>query len=890
MTALAKTEWAVYNQSDSIFRGKPPVNAAVSKSEEPALLSTKLKMPHPRHDYIVRRALFEKLKRCSEMSVVFVKGAAGMGKTTLLSSFLMETGLKNTAWLSLDESNNSLFSFWRYFAAAAGTLVGKKLDFGPMPGPIYELREPKSSLVFLINRLCGETDYYIVLDDFHCITDPALISSLEFFLQSMPENLHLFLLSREDPPVYLGALAVSGKLLYLSGEDMKLSQPESMEFLRKTMKLKTDDTALEKISNFAEGWVGGLQLAAAGGEFSGDLLKRGGGFAAEYLTREIFGKLTPEEQNFLVRTGILPWFDADICSALFEALDYASMLENLLNKNLFLICIDEEKGVYRYHNILGEYLRQRFAELPGSEQNDILRQAAAAFEAQGALDEAVPLLLHTKDYDRVMVDLSQMGTDLVVGEYLSQIPNECLAKDLDLATRTLMYHADCGNFLAFSTLCNFMLKEWDGSPYCDYLRFAQDMFGSHHAANTLPPDAPLFLINEYHLQPETAALIFLGCSSLMIMNREYQKAERYADEATTLPSVSSSIYYYSMGSKAQLAEETGRLNDALKLYGTVEKKMAVDEAAFMQQYDFHIGIVGIYLKRMELPSAKKELDLAQTMICGNSIPANLVSYSYDYNLAEYYMLNGNEDRGEEIIRQITEKSETKSWADRLFITLQASGRLNTTQKEKILSEYESFLANSVKPSLAFELLCARIYLQDGETERAEKITKSVIAFSRENENSLRLVEADLLLLRMVDTSTPAGRRQQNNLLREAVYYAWENRILQPFYVDRDTVNPLWSSFTAALSDKMSEPERIFVRDAMRVCSGNAPGEEKGLLSSRETEVLAELAQGKTNPQIAEDLCISLSTVKTHLLSIYGKLGVSSRLNAASEGKRLGLIP
>ncbi len=865
------------------------MTAAVPKREEPALLSTKLKMPRPRHDYIVRRALFEKLKRCSEMSVVFVKGAAGMGKTTLLSSFLMESGLKNTAWLSLDEGNNSLFSFWRYFAAAAGALVGKKIDFEPSPGPILELREPKSSLVFLINRLCGETDYYIVLDDFHCITDPALISSLEFFLQSMPENLHLFLLSREDPPIYLGALAVSGKLLYLSGEDMKLSQQESMEFLRKTMKLKADDTALEKISDFAEGWVGGLQLAAAGGEFSGDLLKKGGGFAAEYLTREIFGKLTPEEQDFLVRTGILPWFDAGICSALFETLNYDSMLENLLNKNLFLICIDEEKGVYRYHNILGEYLKQRFAELPLGEQNDILHRAATAFEAQGALDEAVPLLLRTKDYDRVMSDLSQMGTDFAVGEYLSQIPNECLAKDLDLATRTLMYHADCGNFLAFSTLCNFMLKEWAGSPYCDYLRFARDMFSAHHATSTLPPDAPLFLVDEYHLQPETAALIFLGCSSLMIMNREYEKAERYADEATTLPSVSSSIYYYSMYCKAQLAEETGRLNDALKLYGTIEKKMTVDEAAFMQQYDFHIGIVGIYLKRMELPSAKKELDFAQTMICGNSMPTNLVSYSYDYNLAEYCMLNGNEDRGEEIIRQITEKSETKSWADRLFITLAASGRLDTAQKEKVLSEYDSFLANSVKPSLAFELLCARLYFQNGETEQAEKITKNVIAFSRENQNRLRLVEADLLLLRMTGGSAPADRRRRNNLLREAVYYAWENRILQPFYVDRTVLEPLWKDFNTALSDELSEKERRFVRDAMRICSPSAESGEKSILSSRELEVLAELAKGKTNPQIAEDLCISLSTVKTHLLSIYGKLSVSSRVAAADEGKRLGLI-
>lgn len=864
------------------------MTASVLNGGEPALLSTKLIMPRPRRDYIVRRGLFEKLKRCSEMSVVFVKGAAGMGKTTLLSSFLVETGLKNTAWLSLDEGNNNLLSFWRYFAAAAGSAAGN-LELDPTPEPIFELREPKNNLVFLINRLCSDTDYYIVLDDFHCITNPALIDSLEFFLQSMPENLHLFLLSREDPPVYLGALAVSGRLLYLSSEDMKLSQEESIQFLKTTMKLRSDDAELEKISGFAEGWVGGLQLAAAGGEFSGDLLKKGGGFAAEYLTREVCGKLSCEEQGFLIRTGILPWFDADICSALFESLDYTSMLENLLNKNLFLICIDEEKGIYRYHNILGEYLKQRFAELSSDEQNDILHRAAAFFESRRCFDEAVSLLLLAKDYDRAMEDLPQMGTGLIVGEFLSRIPNERLAKNLDLATRELIYHVDCGNFSAFNDLCGTMLDAWAGTPFCLYLRYAQGMLATHRTSDTLPPEAPLSLIRDYNLQPETGALILLGCSHLMIMDREYEKADHYADQAMELAKNSSSIYYYSMGNKAQLAEETGRLNDGMKIYETIEKKMTTGKALFMQQYDFYIGIIGIYLKRMELSGAKKYLDRARAMISGSSIPETLISYSFDYNLAEYDMLSGDEALGEEVIRRIIGNNEAQYWTDRLLIELTATGRIGAAHRQKILSEYEAFPAHPVNPSPAFELLCARLYFQNGETEKAKKITENVIAFSRKSQNLLRMVEADLLLIRMTAGASPADQRRRNNLLREAVYYSWENRILQPFYVDRDVLEPLWKDFDIAMADKLSEEERLFVRDAMRVCSQNGPIGEKDILSSRELEVLAALAAGKTNPQIAESLCVSLSTVKTHVLSIYRKLGVSSRINAMQEAKRLGLI-
>lgn len=152
------------------------------------------------------------------------------------------------------------------------------------------------------------------------------------------------------------------------------------------------------------------------------------------------------------------------------------------------------------------------------------------------------------------------------------------------------------------------------------------------------------------------------------------------------------------------------------------------------------------------------------------------------------------------------------------------------------------------------------------------------------------MEADLLLIRMTSGSSPADRRHRNNLLREAVYYSWGNRVLQPFYVDRDILEPLWKDFSTAMADKLSEEESLFVRDAMRICSPAGQPGEQSILSSRELEVFAELAKGKTNPQIAEDLCISLSTVKTHVLNIYGKLGASSRVSAAEEGKRLELIP
>ncbi len=62
------------------------------------------------------------------------------------------------------------------------------------------------------------------------------------------------------------------------------------------------------------------------------------------------------------------------------------------------------------------------------------------------------------------------------------------------------------------------------------------------------------------------------------------------------------------------------------------------------------------------------------------------------------------------------------------------------------------------------------------------------------------------------------------------------------------------------------------------------------LSERELEVLALLAEGLTNREIASRLYLALNTVKAHTRNIYGKLGVHSRTQAVARARTLGLLP
>jgi ATP/maltotriose-dependent transcriptional regulator MalT len=63
-----------------------------------------------------------------------------------------------------------------------------------------------------------------------------------------------------------------------------------------------------------------------------------------------------------------------------------------------------------------------------------------------------------------------------------------------------------------------------------------------------------------------------------------------------------------------------------------------------------------------------------------------------------------------------------------------------------------------------------------------------------------------------------------------------------------------------------------------------------LLTAREREILALIAMGKSNPQLAAQLIIGAGTVKTHTLNIYRKLEVANRTQAIVRAQELGLLP
>ena len=238
------------------------------------ILQTKLNIPPLRPSLVERQRLVEKLNeglfaegaqdasRLFNRKLTLVSAPAGFGKTTLVSSWIHQRNLP-AAWLSLDEGDNEANRFVYYVMAALRQVCGELADSAltllqsPQPPPAETL------MTLLINDLADMAGRAIlVLDDYHVIRELEVHKALTFLLDNQPLQLHLVMVSREDPAIPLHRLRGSGQLLGIYERELRFSTAEAAEFFDKTMGLTLTTGEVNALERRTEGWVAGLQLAA----------------------------------------------------------------------------------------------------------------------------------------------------------------------------------------------------------------------------------------------------------------------------------------------------------------------------------------------------------------------------------------------------------------------------------------------------------------------------------------------------------------------------------------------------------------------------------------------------------------------------------------------------
>jgi len=460
------------------------------------LLATKLYIPVTRRELVPRPRLIEQLNGCLcqnqgfSRKLTLISAPAGFGKTTLVMAWVDslrdETPKgKHTeyriAWLSLDEGDNAPTCFLTYFITAIKQIKGSDARFGERALAMLQSPEPQpveNILTLLINEIATIPNKLIfILDDYHLIDAQPIHIALTFLLKHLPPQIHLVIITREDPLLPLSRLRARGQLTELRASDLRFITAEAGDFLNQVMGLGLSTKEIVALEKRTEGWIVGLQMAALalqGLSLQKQISTQGLAditnfiqdftgshhYVLDYLVEEVLQQQPESIQAFLLRTSILNRMCGPLCDAvcfdegdkeknsletthcdedvdmrLIPSATGQEILEYIQQANLFIVPLDNERRWFRYHHLFAELLRQRLLQ-KGDEDVDItkLHTRASIWYEHNALEiEAFYHATAANDVERAALLMEGNGMPLhfrgaitPVLNWLSSLPKSVL--------------------------------------------------------------------------------------------------------------------------------------------------------------------------------------------------------------------------------------------------------------------------------------------------------------------------------------------------------------------------------------------------------------------------------------------------------------------------------
>ncbi len=395
-------------------------DAAEEAAAQAVLLGTKLHVPAVGAHLVQRPALLEALSAGQTRRLTLVSAPVGWGKTTLLAQWACGAiERQQFSWLSLDRSDNDPVWFWMYVVAALqkispaiGVRAVELLAMGADPRQVV--------LPTLLNDLDSFAEpTVLVLDDYHLVVNPTVHEQLAFVIDRMPANIHVVVATRSDPMLPLARLRACGDLIEMRSDDLRFSADEAGRLLNDVLGLALAQADIELLHQRTEGWSAGLYLAALSLAGCADAVVFLRTFAGDnrhivdYLMTEVLDGQPPHLRNFLLRTSVLDRLSGPLCDEVLQTCGSAAVLERVERENLFVVPLDASRRWYRYHHLFGELLR---AELKRSEPdlaNTLHRRAAAWFQSEGLIDEAVRHMVVAGDVAR--------SADLIAADWVNEL-------------------------------------------------------------------------------------------------------------------------------------------------------------------------------------------------------------------------------------------------------------------------------------------------------------------------------------------------------------------------------------------------------------------------------------------------------------------------------------
>ena len=906
------------------------------------LLTSKLFVPPLRPSLVPRPRLVELLNQglAAKRKLTLVSAPAGFGKTTLVVDWLRQTRLP-AAWLSLEEADNDLLRFLLYLGATFRQVdeeIGAALQ-SSLQAP--QLPALEKMLTGLLNEISARADPFIlVLDDFHLITDVAVLQGTEFLLHHQPPQLHVVLTTREDPDLPLARLRARDQLTEIRARDLRFTRGEVDIFLRGVMGLALSEQDVAALDGRTEGWAAGLQLAGLSMQKQADLKSFIADFSGshrhilDYLTGEVLQQQPDGIRTFLMQTAILERLSGPLCDALTGRKDSARVLENLEGANLFLIPLDEERRWYRYHHLFSDLLRSQLVRTQPEMIPELHRRASGWYEGHGEIQEAIDHALQDTDLARAahliehhsLPRLYQGQIAVVVGwfdrlphEVLESAPMLCIGKAWALALMQRGAHKDevepaleaasqalhrinAGNGLRdlvaghTASLRAFLLR----SPWTGETRERLIVL-SREAQRLLPiEEKAIRSINDLNI-----GYAYLGLADLQAANLAFQQAQE--------DGLSGGNFYAAIYGPINLILSTlltGRRREALQL---CEANIDRFNRALAGQYFPPIGALyilkgSILVEHDQLAEAEQLLTDGLELIrwTGESV-AHRTGYTA---LARLRAIQGDQAGMLEALNTLEETLPrealyAQALRHRLLLRYRPNDPDLQTQAQVWLSQSgfefgEPTVVRSLNPASTaqFESHLNAAYVMV-HLARAMPGASSIEGVQAFLERQMQFAESHGLVnwgvaLAIVQAQLQeAGGKKEKALatLEVALRAAAPTGLFRVFVDECEALGPLLESLKSRLKDASviaytNGLSKAFSAGGVKLETGE---KQEALLSARELEVLQSLARGLSYEEIGQQLFLSLNTIQSHVKHIYRKLLVNKRVHAIEKARELKLI-
>jgi LuxR family transcriptional regulator, maltose regulon positive regulatory protein len=859
---------------------------------------TKFRPPRLPATLVNRPALGERLTAGAGQRLTAVVGSAGAGKSVLLADWAAARTLAPTAWLSCDGADADPIRFWAGFIQALQQAVpgvgtdaaGLLATCGVMsPDVIASVANGAAHL---------PPGSAVVVDDFHYAAAAAAKNMADLIERWPAETAQLVLSSRFYPPLRLHRLRMSGELCELHEHDLYFALAESRDLLaRFGLQISAADLVL--LHRRSEGWAAALQMVALSLRGTAEparvarALEVRGHAIAEYFVSEVLDQQPSEVAQFMLDTSVLDELTADACAAVTGMRDAATILRRIAAAHLFLMPLDDERTRYRYHHLVRQMLGCELRARDEAREQRLQLSAAEWFETVGDTRHATRHFLAAQQVERALAPLQ----DQVMADFLH---DPAVPPRLDLSKVDPSQLADSpGQLLGLAAGLVLWGDAGRGAEYLDLLERARSAIPprSRLAARSAAMrsfrcllagqagEAVREALAARAIQAEIGPSDEWNVAVPLILLRAYtfledqQAVAREAATALAMPAATEPVTLVMAPGALALAwfqaGHLGKAADAARSADAAAQSLGFDEHFFA--IDHLRTLAGLAVERRDLGTADRLTGQALS-ITQDRWPA------FEFlTLLDRAQIRAARGQARDALADVDVARQVLAGTGSVLLAradeLEALLRLSLGDVRSA-AELSGGLSRTRRA-----LLLAKAALASGDHHAVQEHLQALPLVALGPRHAL--VRQVLLAAAAITRGDPMAA----SILGEALSSARRGGFLNTIVTTAPQVTGFLIEHSAQL---LTDPFTSRVAAAAAQVHAAQPGAfpfssvPVQPLTAAELRIL-ELLPDTTYVQIADILYVSRNTVKTHLRSIYHKLGATSRAEALERASDLRLV-